>query len=109
MRYQARALGWFIVVALAYLTYASPAWPQGTAAMLEIRVYTLKPGVRDQFHADFLAESLPLLRRAGVDVVAFGPSRHGQDSYYLMRAFPSVEARERRSEERRVGKEYGSR
>jgi ketosteroid isomerase-like protein len=65
------------------------------AAVLELRVYTLKPGVRDAFHARFVREALPLLQRAGVDVVAFGPSLHDRDSYYLMRAFRSVDERER--------------
>jgi ketosteroid isomerase-like protein len=65
------------------------------AAVLEVRIYTLKPGVREAFHARFVRESLPLLQRAGVDVVAFGPSLHDRDSYYLMRAFRSVEERER--------------
>ena len=31
-----------------------------------------------------------MLRRWKVDVVAYGPSLHDSDSYYLMRAFPSV-------------------
>lgn len=65
------------------------------ATVLEVRVYTLKRGVRDAFHRRFIEESLPLLRRADVDVVAFGPSLHDADSYYLMRGFPSLDARER--------------
>lgn len=62
--------------------------------VLEVRVYTLKPGTRSLFHTRFVRESLPLLRRAEVDVVAFGPSLHDADSYYLMRGFASLEARE---------------
>ena len=63
--------------------------------VLEVRVYTLKPGARDAFHARFIRDSLPLLRRARVDVVAFGPSLHDANSYYLMRAFASLEERDR--------------
>jgi ketosteroid isomerase-like protein len=73
-------------------------------ATLEVRVYTLKPGVRDQFHSGFIRDSLPLLRRAGIDVVAFGPSLHDRDSYFLMRLFPGVAERERVEEQF-----YGSR
>ena len=71
---------------------AAPALAQ---PVLEVRVYTLKPGLRDAFHARFIQEALPLLQRAGIDVVAFGPSLHDSDSYYLMRAFESLEARDR--------------
>lgn len=62
--------------------------------VLEIRSYNLKPGTRDSFHQLFVRESLPLLQRARIDVVAYGPSLHDRDSYFLMRAFPGVQARE---------------
>ena len=62
---------------------------------LEIRWYNLKPGTRDEFHQLFLREALPLLRRWEVDVVAFGPSAHDADSYFLMRAFESLDDRQR--------------
>ncbi len=63
--------------------------------IVEVRSYNLKPGTRDRFHQRFLAEALPMLKRFQVDVVAYGPSLHDGDSYYLMRSFPSVEDRER--------------
>ena len=69
--------------------------PGPAAAVLEIRSYNLKPGTRDRFHQMFLKDALPMLRRWKIDVVGYGPSRHDQDSYFLMRSFPSVEARER--------------
>lgn len=62
---------------------------------VEIRSYNLKPGTRDRFHALFLEEALPMLQRWKVDVVAYGPSLHDQDSYFLMRAFESVEQRQK--------------
>src|SRR3990172_4475689 len=77
--------------------------------IVEIRSYNLKPGTRERFHQRFLAEALPMLKRFQVDVVAYGPSLHDADSYYLMRSFASVEERERsedafyRSEEGRQG------
>lgn len=63
--------------------------------VLEIRSYNLKPGTRDEFHRLFVEHSLPMLRRWNVDVVAFGPSAHDADSYFLMRSFPSVAERQR--------------
>lgn len=35
-----------------------------------------------------------MLQRWQVDVVAYGPSPHDADSYYLIRAYASLEARE---------------
>lgn len=62
--------------------------------VLEIRSYNLKPGTRDRFHALVERDALPMLRRWKIDVVAYGPSLHDADSYYLMRAFPSVGERQ---------------
>ena len=63
--------------------------------VVEVRSYNLKPGTRERFHQRFLSEALPMLKRFQVDVVAYGPSLHDSDSYYLMRSFASVEERER--------------
>jgi len=63
--------------------------------VLEVRSYNLKPGTREGFHDLFVRDALPLLRRWNVDVVAYGPSLHDRDSYYLMRVFSSVDDRER--------------
>jgi ketosteroid isomerase-like protein len=67
--------------------------------VIEIRVYTLKPGARDSFHELFVSESLPMLRRHGVDVVAYGPSVNDAVSYFLVRSFASLDDR-RRNEDR---------
>jgi hypothetical protein len=61
---------------------------------VEIRSYNLKPGTRARFHQRFVNEALPMLHRRHVDVVAYGPSEHDGDSYFLMRAYPSLEARQ---------------
>ena len=66
-----------------------------TNMILEIRSYNLKPGTRERFHQRFERESLPMLRRANVDVVAYGPSVADENSYFLMRAYPSLEERQR--------------
>ena len=62
--------------------------------LVEIRSYNLKPGTRKAFHQLFLEQALPMLRRWHVDVVAYGPSLHDQDSYFLMRSFDSLTQRE---------------
>jgi len=61
---------------------------------IEIRSYTLKPGRRDEFHRLFLEAALPLLKHWNVDVVAYGPSLHDENSYYLMRRFDSFAHRD---------------
>ena len=62
--------------------------------LVEIRSYNLRPGTRDQFHRLVLERSYPMLQRWGVDVVAFGPSLHDTDSYYLMRAYADLADRQ---------------
>jgi hypothetical protein len=62
---------------------------------VEIRCYNLKPGARPEFHRLATEESLPMLRRWGIDVVACGPSLHDDTSYYLIRAFADPVERER--------------
>ena len=62
--------------------------------MVEIRSYNLKTGTRDEFNRLFEREALPLLQRFKVDVVAYGPSLHDADSYFLMRSFPSLADRQ---------------
>lgn len=66
--------------------------------IIEVRSYNLVPGQRGEFHRLVLEQSLPMLKRWNVDVVAFGPSPHDEDSYYLIRGFESLEARERSEE-----------
>lgn len=62
--------------------------------IVEIRSYRLKPGSGAAFHRAVLEESLPMLERWGVEVVAFGPSLDDEDSYVLIRAYPSLEERQ---------------
>lgn len=86
-----------IAVLIAPLCAAAQS-TSGGVALLEIRSYNLKPGERERFSELFIRESLPLLRRREIDVVAFGPSLHDSESFYLMRAFTSREARDRQEE-----------
>jgi uncharacterized protein (TIGR02246 family) len=79
------------------VTGATPMSAQEPASerqrTLEIRSYALKPGMRSAFHDLVEREALPLLRHAQIDVVAYGPSVHDRDSYFLLRAFDSPAAR----------------
>jgi hypothetical protein len=55
--------------------------------LLEIRTYRLKPGTLEAFHAAMRDVSAPMLRRRGMDVVAYGRSNHEEESYFLVRAY----------------------
>ena len=63
-------------------------------AVLEIRTYRLRPGSGAAFHRTVVEESVPMLERWGVDVVAFGPSLDDDDAYYLIRSYASLEERQ---------------
>jgi len=67
--------------------------------VVEIRSYNLKPGTRQRYHDRLVREALPLLAKHHVDVVSYGPSAHDDDSYYLMRAYPSLADRQRSEDE----------
>ena len=91
-------LGAAIALALLHLPASGRAdgatsQPSSTR-VVEVRSYNLKPGTRDRFHALFLRDALPMLHRWKVDVIAYGPSLHDGDSYYLMRGFPGVDQRQ---------------
>ncbi len=68
-------------------------------AYLEIRSYHLIATGQATFDKLMREEALPLVRAAGMDVVAFGPTENTDDGYYLMRAWPSVEAHAAGTEE----------
>jgi hypothetical protein len=88
------AVTWLALISILSATIiAQRAGPQ-PEQVVEIRSYNLKPGTRDEFHRVFVQEALPMLRRWKVDVVAYGPSLHDADSYFLMRSFPSVAERQ---------------
>lgn len=57
--------------------------------LIEIRAYRLKPGTLADFHNVVVGEVMPLLAPA-MDVVAFGPSPHEPDCYFLVRAYASL-------------------
>ena len=61
---------------------------------VEVRSYNLKPGSGGEFQRLFLEEAFALLRRWNVDVVAYGPSRHDETAYSLIRRFDSLSHRQ---------------
>jgi hypothetical protein len=65
---------------------------------VEIRSMNLKNGTREEFHRRFLEKALPLLKKWNMDVVAFGPSLHDENSYYVIRAFESLDDRQVRED-----------
>jgi len=95
-----RYLSPIALAALLALLLVSPLRAQAdkqarTGTVVEIRSYNLQPGTRDAFHKRFVEKALPMLHRFKVDVVAYGPSLADADSYFLIRSFPSVEARQK--------------
>ena len=58
--------------------------------LVEIRSYKLKAGSGARFHDLASNQSIPLLH-GRMDVVAYGPSLHEPDVYYLIRSYESLE------------------
>lgn len=59
--------------------------------LVEIRSYKLKAGATAAFQHAFASAAVPLLREWGTDVVAFGPSPHEADAYFLIRSYASLD------------------
>ncbi len=62
--------------------------------MVEFHAYNLKQGNRDEFHRLVSEVSFPLMLQWSVDVIDFGPSLHDENSYYLIRAYASLNERQ---------------
>ncbi|MBS7808857.1 NIPSNAP family protein [Variovorax sp. PCZ-1] len=62
--------------------------------LLEIRTYRLKPGTLEAFHEAMHNLAVPMIRSAGMDVVAYGKSDHEEETYFLIRAYKNREALE---------------
>ena len=61
---------------------------------VEFRSLNIKPGMRDEFHRLYISEALPRLKRWNFDVVAYGPSLHDGNTYYVIRRYDSLTQRE---------------
>jgi hypothetical protein len=66
--------------------------------LLEIRLFKLRPGTREEFDRVSREGTIPLMRRLGITVIAHGPSLNNEDGYFLLRAFPSEQERVERSQ-----------
>jgi hypothetical protein len=73
------------------------------APVLDVRTYKLGPGGREEFDRIFCEGALPMLRRAGISVVGYGPSIVDDAGYFLMRSFESTTDREEQ-----LGSFYGN-
>jgi hypothetical protein len=62
--------------------------------VLDLRTYRVVPGGRAALDRLFREDALPMLERAGIEVLAFGPSLVDDDHYFLARAFDSVAERD---------------
>ncbi|MFH8344267.1 NIPSNAP family protein [Streptomyces sp. NPDC018045] len=62
-------------------------------SLLEIRLFTLHPGTREEFDRLSREETVPLMRRYGITVLTGGPTLNDEDGYCLVRAFASEEER----------------
>ncbi len=65
------------------MTYGQPS------AVADLRTYKLVPGGGEAFDRIFSEGALPMLQRAGIHVVGYGPSLVDSDRYFLARAFAS--------------------
>lgn len=63
------------------------------ARLLELRLFTVHPGTREEFDRVSREGTVPLMREIGIDVVACGPSLYDEDTYYLLRAFDDEKQR----------------
>jgi hypothetical protein len=61
--------------------------------VLEIRLFKVRPGTREEFDRISREGTIPLMRSLGITVVAHGPSLNNDNGYFLMRAFPSEQER----------------
>jgi NIPSNAP len=66
--------------------------------LLEIRLFTLCPGARAEFHRVSREGTIPLMRKCGITVIAHGPSLNDDNGYFLLRAFRSDQERAELSE-----------
>jgi len=63
--------------------------------VLELRIYRIAPGRRDEFAEFYDRLALPAQREAGLDVVGQFVALDDEDTFVWLRRHESVEARER--------------
>jgi len=65
-----------------------------TNGIAEIFCINLKPGTGTAFNKIYIEQSLPLQKRWKVDILAFGPSLHDEDSYLVVRRYKDLADRQ---------------
>ena len=63
-------------------------------AIFDILVLTLVPGTALQFDQLYRELSLPMLKRWGVQLIAFGPTLHDEHTYLVVRHYKDLEDRQ---------------
>jgi hypothetical protein len=63
--------------------------------IVEVRTYKVKPGLRDRFLDFFRRDAVPLQRSLGIHVLGPFLDLEDPDVFIWMRAFPSLEERDR--------------
>jgi NIPSNAP len=71
------------------------ASPAASQEVIEILTLDIKPGKRDEFHNVYVTQSVPLLKKWNFNLVAYGPSLHDTNSYYVIRRFKNLDDREK--------------
>jgi NIPSNAP protein len=61
--------------------------------IIEMRTYRTKPGLREEFLAIFRTKSMPPHREIGMKIMGPFPSIEDADTFFFMRAFPSLDTR----------------
>jgi len=65
--------------------------------LVEMRLFKVDAATRDEFHRISHEGTVPLMRRLGIRVLAYGPALNNDDTYYLLRAFSSEEQRKQQA------------
>jgi NIPSNAP len=84
-----------LLIGMSATSSSEPTENSASGGVIEILTLDIKPGRRAEFHKVYVAESLPLLKRWNFNVVAYGPSLHDANSYYVIRSFKSLEDRQK--------------
>ncbi|HEY1726892.1 MAG TPA: NIPSNAP family protein [Candidatus Baltobacteraceae bacterium] len=63
--------------------------------IIEVRTYTIKPGLRDQFVAFFEKRAIPEQQAVGIKVLGPLLDTENPNVFLFLRSFPSLEERDR--------------
>jgi hypothetical protein len=74
--------------------------------LLEIRLFKVRKGTRDEFDRISREGTIPLMRSLGIKVLAHGPTLNDENGYILLRAFPSEAQRIEQSQSLYVTREW---